>query len=59
MEDLFNGELFDTVRKKCPTFREKIIPVAGDCTLEDIGLTMSDKEMLIKNVTTNKNIMWV
>lgn len=35
-----------------PKFGHKVIAIAGDCTLEGLGLSSSDRELLINEVST-------
>lgn len=44
-------QLFDCLRKKCPEALEKLVPVAGDLTLPDLGLSSADKKILQDNVS--------
>lgn len=51
IEELFDDPLFDRLRSDCPKFRYKIVGVAGDCSLPDLGLTMQDRQVLIQEVS--------
>jgi len=38
------------VRKEVPSFREKVVPITGDLSIEDFGLSENDKNILINKV---------
>jgi len=38
------------VRKEVPCFRKKIVPITGDISIEDFGLSENDKNILINKV---------
>lgn len=44
-------QIFDGLRKQQPHALEKITPVTGDVTLPEFGLSSSDKQLLIDNVS--------
>ncbi|KAJ8919910.1 hypothetical protein NQ315_006439 [Exocentrus adspersus] len=50
LDELFEGVIFSRVRSKCPSFKEKIIPVEGDCELPQLGLGLQQQEILKKEV---------
>ncbi|KAG5345668.1 AM4N amylase, partial [Acromyrmex charruanus] len=39
--------LYDRIKKEVPNFREKIVPITGDSNIKDLGLSESDRNMLI------------
>jgi hypothetical protein len=43
------SQLFDEVRKKNPDYRQKIHPINGDCILEGLGISPSDRALLAKH----------
>ncbi|KAG5673693.1 hypothetical protein PVAND_003716 [Polypedilum vanderplanki] len=49
MEKIFEDQLFDQVRKNNPTYRQKIYPINGDCILPGLGISLSDRALLIKH----------
>lgn len=51
MEELFDGPLFDKLKMQNPKFRDKLVAMEGDCSLPDLGLEPSNKEILINEVS--------
>lgn len=51
MNDLFEDLIFGVLKEKMPKFRHKVVAIEGDCTLEGLGLSSSDRELLIREVT--------
>lgn len=51
VEDLLKSKLFDKVRNEDPNFNEKVIAVSGDILEENLGISESDKETLINEVS--------
>ncbi|RZC31886.1 NAD binding 4 and/or Sterile domain containing protein, partial [Asbolus verrucosus] len=50
MDIMLDNVLFTKLRKENPNFKNRIIAVAGDCTLSDLGLSVGDREQLIVDV---------
>ncbi|CAG9815212.1 unnamed protein product [Phaedon cochleariae] len=46
VEEIFDDAIFDRLRRKSPKFRHKVVGVAGDCSLPDLGLSVHDKKLL-------------
>lgn len=44
-------QVFDAVKEQQPDAMEKIVPMAGDVTLPGFGLSPSDMQLLIENVS--------
>lgn len=51
LSDLLNGPLFDKLRKERPNDLSKIIPINGDITQDELGISDSDQEILSRNVS--------
>lgn len=49
-DEIFEDGLFDRLRKISPKFRHKIVAVAGDCSLPNLGLDLNDRKILIDKV---------
>lgn len=49
-EQLFDDEVFETVKKECPDYKQKVRGIEGDCCLQDLGLNSQDRSMLINTV---------
>ncbi|CAG9862416.1 unnamed protein product [Phyllotreta striolata] len=51
VDEIFDEVVFERLKKECPKFRHKVVGVAGDCSLPDLGLSLEDRKRLIENVT--------
>uniref|UniRef100_A0A1B6CB27 Fatty acyl-CoA reductase n=1 Tax=Clastoptera arizonana TaxID=38151 RepID=A0A1B6CB27_9HEMI len=51
LEELLNAKLFDSLRRTNPERLTKLVPVCGDITLPDLGLSKSDQKILEDNVS--------
>ncbi|CAH0549714.1 unnamed protein product [Brassicogethes aeneus] len=51
VEGIFDDVIFDVLKKKFPKFRQKIWPIAGDCSISGLGITLEDRKIIIS--TTN------
>ncbi|XP_066584284.1 fatty acyl-CoA reductase wat-like [Prorops nasuta] len=51
LDELFQNHLFDRLKKEVPDYRSKVVAINGDCSLEGLGLSESDKETIINNVS--------
>ncbi|OAD61911.1 hypothetical protein WN48_07108 [Eufriesea mexicana] len=51
LRELLNGPLFEKLRRDAPNELSKIVPVAGDVTEHELGISESDQNTLIKNVS--------
>ncbi|XP_046743270.1 putative fatty acyl-CoA reductase CG5065 [Diprion similis] len=51
LQELLNGPLFEKLRRDCPHELFKIIPVAGDVTEPELGISESDQATLIRFVS--------
>ncbi|XP_033211757.1 fatty acyl-CoA reductase wat-like [Belonocnema kinseyi] len=51
MQELFEDPIFQVLKDKLPKFGHKVIAIAGDCALEGLGLSSSDRELLINEVS--------
>ena len=50
LEEIFDDQVFETLREKVPKFRHKIVAIAGDCSLAGLGLSIMDRQKLTSNV---------
>ncbi|XP_057663817.1 fatty acyl-CoA reductase wat-like isoform X1 [Diorhabda carinulata] len=48
IEEIFDDVLFDRMKKINPKFQHKIVGIAGDCSLPDLGLSSQDRKTLIE-----------
>lgn len=51
LNDLLNSPLFDTIRRDKPKELSKVIPIFGDITSEELGISAGDQALLCKNVS--------
>ncbi|KYN28992.1 hypothetical protein ALC57_01639 [Trachymyrmex cornetzi] len=51
LDEMLENPLYDRVKKEVPNFRKKIVPIMGDSNIKDLGLSESDKNMLISKVS--------
>ncbi|XP_011499624.1 PREDICTED: putative fatty acyl-CoA reductase CG5065 [Ceratosolen solmsi marchali] len=50
-EELFDDPLFAKLREELPKFRHQIVAISGDCSLPGLGISPSDREILIREVS--------
>lgn len=51
LSELLNGPLFDKLRKERPNDLNKIIPIQGDITSDELGISETDQALLSRNVS--------
>ncbi|KAG5343876.1 FACR1 reductase, partial [Acromyrmex heyeri] len=51
LDEMFESPLYDRVKKEVPNFHKKIVPIIGDSNIKDLGLSESDRNMLISKFT--------
>lgn len=51
LSEILNGPLFDKLRKERPNDLNKIIPIHGDITSEELGISEADQTMLSRMVS--------
>ncbi|XP_012144429.1 putative fatty acyl-CoA reductase CG5065 [Megachile rotundata] len=51
LRQLLDGPLFEKLRRDYPQELSKVIPVAGDITEHELGISEADQAVLIKNVS--------
>ncbi|CAL7951768.1 unnamed protein product [Xylocopa violacea] len=51
LRELLNGPLFEKLRRDAPQELSKVIPVAGDVTEQELGISEADQNTLIRNVS--------
>ncbi|CAL1688896.1 unnamed protein product [Lasius platythorax] len=51
LDDIFENPLYDRLKKEVPNFRKKIVPITANFNVEDLGLSESDKNMLMRQVS--------
>ncbi|XP_014210800.1 fatty acyl-CoA reductase wat-like [Copidosoma floridanum] len=51
MEELFNDPIYKRLKEENPKFHHKVAAVAGDCSLQGLGLSTSDRDLLTRDVS--------
>jgi alcohol-forming fatty acyl-CoA reductase len=51
LSEILNGPLFDKLRKERPNELNKIIPIHGDITSEELGISEADQTLLSRTVS--------
>ncbi|XP_012270704.1 fatty acyl-CoA reductase wat isoform X2 [Orussus abietinus] len=51
MEAIFNDPMYDRLKEQMPKFRHKIVPIAGDCSVPALGLSASNRALLLREVS--------
>ena len=54
IDDLFEGPVFDRLKREFPKFRHKVVGIGGDCSLPNLGINLQDRQMLINEVRMSK-----
>ncbi|XP_011315369.1 putative fatty acyl-CoA reductase CG5065 [Fopius arisanus] len=50
-EALFDDVVFERLKKEHPKFRHKIVAIEGDCALPNLGISESDKQILLREIS--------
>lgn len=50
LEEIFDDQVFSTLREQVPKFRHKIVAISGDCAVAGLGLKIIDRQTLMSNV---------
>ena len=48
--------MFERLKNEVPKFRHKIVAVEGDCALPGLGISETDKELLLRKVSIVFNV---
>ncbi|XP_037036416.1 putative fatty acyl-CoA reductase CG5065 [Bradysia coprophila] len=51
LNDLLNSNIYDTIRREKLDDLKKVVPIRGDVTLMQLGISESDQELLCRNVS--------
>ncbi|XP_043675011.1 uncharacterized protein LOC122632366 [Vespula pensylvanica] len=51
IEELFQDRVFDRIKKEVPKFRDKVVAICGDCSVEELGISAEDRRTLINEVS--------
>lgn len=43
-------QVFDRIKKEVPKYRDKIVPICGDCSVEELGISAEDRRTLVNEV---------
>ncbi|XP_069691365.1 fatty acyl-CoA reductase wat-like [Periplaneta americana] len=50
LDETFQDVIFDRLKKEVPDYQQKITIVSGDCQVEQLGLSSSDRRLIIEEV---------
>ncbi|XP_047370195.1 fatty acyl-CoA reductase 1-like [Vespa velutina] len=51
MEKIVENSLFNTLRKQQPGFQNRLVAIEGDCSLPNLGISITDRAKLIREVS--------
>ncbi|CAL1688894.1 unnamed protein product [Lasius platythorax] len=51
LDDIFENPLYDRLKTEVPNFRKKIVPITANFNVENLELSESDKNMLMREVS--------
>lgn len=50
LRNIFKCVIFNKLKELNPHFQQKVVPIAGDCVLPELGISLKDRKMLINEV---------
>ncbi|XP_045467424.1 fatty acyl-CoA reductase wat-like [Harmonia axyridis] len=50
LKNLFEDVVFENLQKECPKFIHRIVGVSGDVSLPDLGISKTDRQMLVEKI---------
>lgn len=50
-DELLDGVVFDKLKDIYPKYKYKVVPIEGDCSLPDLGITEQDQMLLASEVS--------
>ncbi|KAF7379281.1 hypothetical protein HZH68_017126 [Vespula germanica] len=56
MQKVIFPELFATLREEQPKFQNRIVPIEGDCSFQNLGISKTDRNTLIREVSIVFNV---
>ncbi|XP_046382375.1 putative fatty acyl-CoA reductase CG5065 isoform X2 [Ischnura elegans] len=51
LDELLNASVFDILRKDSPEALRKLVPICGDITLPELGISAADRRLLVETVS--------
>ncbi|OXU23345.1 hypothetical protein TSAR_015221, partial [Trichomalopsis sarcophagae] len=51
MEEMFKDPIYQRLTEQMPKFHHKVVAVAGDCSIQGLGLSTSDRDLLMRDVS--------
>ncbi|XP_058809405.1 fatty acyl-CoA reductase wat-like [Phymastichus coffea] len=51
MEEMFKDPIYERLREAMPKFHHKVVAVAGDCSIQGLGLSTPDRDLLMRDVS--------
>lgn len=54
VEEIFDDVIFDKLKKEYPKYKHKVVGIAGDCSLPNLGMTKRSMNVLSDQVKSEK-----
>ncbi|XP_012265211.2 fatty acyl-CoA reductase wat-like isoform X1 [Athalia rosae] len=51
IEDIFDDVIYSRLKREVPKFRHKVFAVAGDCSAPNLGLSLTDRALLMEKIS--------
>lgn len=51
LDEMFENPIFNRLKNEFPKFRHKVVGIEGDCSQQDLGISLQDKQLLINEVS--------
>ena len=52
----YSFQMFEIMKTQVPKFRHKVVAIAGDCSLPGLGISNTDKELLLREISIVFNV---
>ena len=49
-------QIFERLKEEMPKFHHKVVAVAGDCSVQGLGLSTSDRDLLMRDVSVAQSL---
>ena len=53
---IFKLQIFEQLKKEMPKFRHKITAISGDCSLPGLGISATDREIILREISIVFNV---
>lgn len=51
VDEILDSPIFQRIKDESPKFKHKIIAIAGDCSLPDLGMSSRDRKIIVNQVS--------